>query len=273
MDSVTTPSTLRPGDTLYVYGIGRAPIELPDSSFDQLTSFVAILDDDPWSYLVFTADAHDQLARLGLRADYEASLAYEQWLDGDLGDGICLAGVRVVPPWSPKKDDADLIIDPGLAFGTGAHPTTERCAALLARGAQDTDLPKTVMDLGCGTGLLSLVALKLGFDSALGCDVSGHAIDVAERNAARNGLAHRTCFEKTPARSLEGRAAVILANLPPVALMELFESPAFASARFAIVSGMLASHAQKLVASPPDGVVVHEVFADGPWRTATVSAR
>ena len=79
----------------------------------------------------------------------------------------------------------ELRLDPGLIFGTGSHATTKMCLAALERYAAPG---KTVLDLGCGSGILAIGALLLGCECAVGCDIDPKAPEVAESNAALNGI-------------------------------------------------------------------------------------
>ena len=93
----------------------------------------------------------------------------------------------VVPEWLETPDDGriPLRLDPGLIFGTGSHATTRMCLAALEQYAAPG---KRVLDLGCGSGILGIGALLLGCDSVAGCDIDPKAPEVAEANAALNGL-------------------------------------------------------------------------------------
>ena len=93
----------------------------------------------------------------------------------------------VVPAWedAPEGGRLPLRLDPGLIFGTGSHATTRMCLEALERLAGPE---KRVLDLGCGSGILAIGALVLGCAEALGCDIDPKAPDVAEANAALNGI-------------------------------------------------------------------------------------
>jgi len=95
------------------------------------------------------------------------------------------ARLWIVPTWHVSPDPAaiNLILDPGLAFGTGSHPTTQLCLRWLDQNVQ---LGDTVMDYGCGSGILAIAALKLGARHAAGIDIDPQAIKASEENALRN---------------------------------------------------------------------------------------
>ena len=94
----------------------------------------------------------------------------------------------VGPPWEqPDGDAIPVVIDPGRAFGTGAHATTRLCLELLL------ELPRgSFLDVGCGSGVLSIAAAKLGFEPVHAVDLDPQAIESTERNAAANGVAVET---------------------------------------------------------------------------------
>jgi ribosomal protein L11 methyltransferase len=88
------------------------------------------------------------------------------------------------PPWeTPPQDVASVVIDPGRAFGTGAHPTTQLCVELVAEVA-----PTSLVDVGCGSGVISIAAAFLGFEPVIAIDVDPAAVDASLRNAAVNGV-------------------------------------------------------------------------------------
>ena len=94
----------------------------------------------------------------------------------------------VVPTWreyEPESDDIVIHLDPGMAFGTGLHPTTQLCALELEKRVVPD---MTVLDVGCGSGILSLIAGRLGASRALGLDIDPVAVRVARENVALNGL-------------------------------------------------------------------------------------
>ena len=94
----------------------------------------------------------------------------------------------IVPTWrtyEPRKDDVVITLDPGMAFGTGHHPTTRMCLELLETHVEPGD---RVLDLGCGSGILSIAAAKLGAVEVFGLEIDPIAASVAERNVGENGV-------------------------------------------------------------------------------------
>ena len=121
------------------------------------------------------------------------------------------AGERlwIVPTWHapPQPGAVNVILDPGAAFGTGSHPTTRLCLGWLERHVRTGD---TVLDYGCGSGILGIAALKLGAAQATGVDIDPLALEAARYNAQRNGV-HLDARDAHAA--LAGAADITVANI------------------------------------------------------------
>jgi ribosomal protein L11 methyltransferase len=97
---------------------------------------------------------------------------------------VRVGGLWIGPPWEePEAGALAVVIDPGRAFGTGGHATTRLCLELLEREDRGS-----VLDVGCGSGVLSIAAAKLGFAPVLALDLDPQAVDATQRNAADNGV-------------------------------------------------------------------------------------
>ena len=109
--------------------------------------------------------------------------------------GVQVGRCWVGPPWEePPGDAVAVVIDPGRAFGTGAHATTRLGLELL----QDVK-PTSLLDVGCGSGVLSVAAAKLGFSPVIAVDIDEVALEVTRANAAENGVALEVEHELRPA--------------------------------------------------------------------------
>jgi ribosomal protein L11 methyltransferase len=120
--------------------------------------------------------------------------------------------LTIIPSWLPEASEPDpltIVLDPETAFGSGEHGSTRAALTLLARLLRRGD---RVLDLGSGSGILSIAAIKLGAAGAIGIDIDPEANEVAARNAARNGVADRVEF-------LEGDAAALAPLAGPVDLL------------------------------------------------------
>jgi ribosomal protein L11 methyltransferase len=131
--------------------------------------------------------------------------------------------LQIVPAWlePPNPQRLTVRIEPGMAFGTGTHPTTQMCLEAAEEFFQESadHAPHTVIDIGCGSGILSIAALKLGAQHALGVDVDPEALESARQNAGLNGVsAHLELGQGSVAEVRKGafsiqQAPLVLANL------------------------------------------------------------
>ena len=190
----------------------------------------------------------------------------------------------IVPAWleSPDASRISIKIDPGMAFGTGTHPTTQLCLELL-----ESYTPKDgdVIDVGCGSGILSVAALKLGADFALGVDIDEASVKASRENADANGISvsqfaiglgsvTEILAGRFQASSRDGsrwiwNAPLVMANILAPIIIRLFGmglaelvSPGGAL----ILSGILAEQAEGVISSVEEhGLKVVEKRQIGDW--------
>lgn len=186
----------------------------------------------------------------------------------------------IVPAWleSPDATRLPIRIDPGMAFGTGTHPTTQLCLQLLE---SHTPAAGDVIDVGCGSGILSVAALKLGAGFALGVDIDEASVKASRENAQANGIPER-CFvigkgsvEEVLAGSFKDgdrvvrSAPLVVANILAPIIIRLFDQglgrlvqPGGAL----ILSGILEEQADRVIASArANGLELVERCQSGDW--------
>ena len=153
----------------------------------------------------------------------------------------------IVPSWHavPEPEAVNLLLDPGLAFGTGTHPTTALCLEWL--DGQDLN-DCTVIDFGCGSGILAIAALLLGAPQAIGTDIDPQALEASRDNAGRNGIDPARFPVYLPADMPQQPAEVVVANIlagPLVSLAPQITALVKAGGRLAL-SGILAEQAEEV---------------------------
>lgn len=173
------------------------------------------------------AEAESAIAELGARARYEEVVG-DAWRDAwkeHYKPYAIAEGIVVRPPWEPydaKPGERVLELEPGRAFGTGLHETTRLVSQALK--AHEKELANAlVLDVGCGSGILALVALALGAGRAVAIDVDPEAVDVTRENAARNALSERVAASTTPVEKIDVVSPVVLANIESRILIPMAE--------------------------------------------------
>lgn len=180
-------------------------------------------------------------------------------------------GHRVVikPTWrtyDPAPGEVVLELDPGLAFGTGLHPTTQLCIeALEARIRPDM----RILDLGTGTGILALAAAKLAPVEILAVDSDIDAVVVARRNARRNRVAHAIRLIHGSLAEVSGTYDLIFANILASVIIEMAEAGVATRLRLGgalIASGILTEQSEEVAQALTDaGLGVTETLSNGDW--------
>lgn len=153
----------------------------------------------------------------------------------------------IVPSWhvAPDPEAVNLELDPGLAFGTGSHPTTRLCLEWLEQQIQPGI---SVLDYGCGSGILGIAALKLGAGDVLGVDIDPAALTAAADNAERNGVSMRLARSSDPLNEIFDRVVANILTNPLMLLAPLLTSRLKYGGKLAL-SGVLESQASQVIAA------------------------
>ena len=220
----------------------------------------------------FPDEAAAQYALEEIREDYEAEIVYvprEDWAtEWRRGFGAQRIGKRLLlhPSWEEaqsKPGDVVLTIDPDNAFGSGDHETTRLVLRLLDQRVAGGE---RVLDVGCGSGVLSIAALRLGAASAVAIDIDEDAAVVARRNAELNGVASRVEVSTRPLSDIDGVYEIVLANIETRVLMHM---PKDLQARIAlggilVLSGILRTERDELLAAYAP-MRLEECLEEGEW--------
>ena len=192
---------------------------------------------------------------------------------------VLRVGRRLVvkPTWreyDPRPTDVVIVLDPGMAFGTGHHPTTRSCLEqlerLVAPGA-------SVLDFGCGSGILSIAASKLGASSVLSVEADSSAVRVAKQNARENGVQHNVLVVEGTLPRPEARSGVFdvaVANISAKVVSEASTElvKAVKPCGVVIASGIILDNKAVVERSmAAAGAALAETIVDGDWVTLVYS--
>jgi ribosomal protein L11 methyltransferase len=198
-------------------------------------------------------------------------MSYRDWQGGEEIGPFRIGQMVFAPPWeqvAPSPNDVLIRLDPSVVFGNGLHPTTQGCLNALWRVYQ-RDRPKTVLDLGTGTGILALTCAKLGAERIVAVDYNPLAVKTATRNVVLNR-------EKEHIEVVEGEAEtfireatdLICCNLHFPVLKRLLETEAFFEKRWYVLSGFFPSEAKRIVRRLQSRKLRLAFFSpNGPWQT------
>ena len=217
-----------------------------------------------------------QIAPLG-HLEYQV-IADQNWMDSwkeryqplELGKNMIVLPAWVDPALAEGK--LPIIISPDMAFGTGTHPSTQLCLIALEKyGCQSKD----VLDIGCGSGILSIAAVRLGAERVMGVDYDPIAIPSCERNAALNGMEGRILFEVGTHTDVLARtdglkqAPVVLANILAHILIKMLETglaDTVAPEGLLILGGILDTQADNVIqAASKNGLNLIDTLTEQDW--------
>ena len=233
-----------------------------------------------YSFLFFSGPARAKVENLlSSQADLtlldEFQMTYDQW------QGCRLAPFRVgrlhiAPPWQIPCKDWDLcpeglsiVLDPGVVFGTGTHPTTFSCleALELVFGREKI---VSALDLGTGTGLLALAASRLGSQKTVAVDQNILAVNTAFKNVRLNRLQDTVLVVQGRAEDfIDSPSDLVIANIHYDVMKKLIQAPGFRNKKWFILSGLLRTEARDIAFSLSEhpAQIIKKWEQDGIWHT------
>jgi ribosomal protein L11 methyltransferase len=209
--------------------------------------------EDSYSFLFFHQPS-DRAIRDVLRRRPDLTLvdeyhfSYEEWQGGDLGP-LTVGDLVIVPPWTDAPLETGkrrVLLDPGVVFGNGLHPTTRDCLRAVNHLRHGSHFER-VLDLGTGTGVLALAAAVWGASRVFAVDLNPLCARTARKNVQLNGLADRIIVKEGKAEDFTDEPAdLVVANMHYEVVKQLLTSGCFCDKRWCIISGMMRSQAREI---------------------------
>lgn len=262
-----------PSQDLFIYYIkGRVD---PDA-IGRDPDFLGLWEEDDDAFLFFTKSCDDNVAsvlatqpHLELMDRFE--MTYEQWHGGPI-EPLTVGALRIIPPWHPSAKNCDrntLLLDPGVVFGTGTHPTTHDCLTAVQLALSHRPA-RRVIDLGTGSGLLSLAAIQMGSKTCLALDLNRLAVETAWRNVILNDMCEQILVVQGDANNfMDLPCDLMVSNIHYDVMRHIIAGKGFQVPKQFILSGLLRSQASKVEARLESGPVkiLEKWERDGIWTT------
>ena len=231
--------------------------------------------EDGFSFLFFSRPAFEKIKTLLARQPDltfidKYQMSYDEW-QGNRPAPTTIGRLLIMPPWNRVAADPDrsVILDPGVVFGTGTHPTTRHCLEAIETICRHQKI-ETLIDIGTGTGLLSLAALKMGCRKALAIDLNFLAVRTAHHNIALNHLQDRMVAVQGRAENfIDIESDLVIANIHYDIMKRLLVSRGFLSKKWFILSGLMRGQSDHIMAelSRLPIQLIKKWHHDGIWHT------
>lgn len=239
-----------PYKQLYVYSIeGRVKPDIKIFGSD----FIGNWEEDNFSFLFFKSSSCGKIEML-LDAQPDLTLidkyemTYDQWQD-KTSFPMNIGRFSITTPWdanSNTENKINIMIDPGVVFGSGTHPTTHDCIKALELVFAKEQI-ETVLDLGTGTGLLSIIAARLGGNKVIAVDINFLSAGTARKNIVMNSLEEKIISIQGLAQDfIELPSGLLIANIHYDIMKQLVKADGFLNQKHFILSGLLKNEAEKI---------------------------
>ncbi len=266
---------INPYHNLHIYYIDGIP-EI-SSGILNCKHFLGIWEDENVSFLFFSSSSDTIIDKIlhengGLNLIEKYEMSSEQW-HGDVIEPYCVNDLCIYPPWNKpdigREKIKEIILDPGVVFGTGRHQTTEDCLDLIHRLCKKYKL-ESLLDIGTGTGLLSLAAAVSGCKRVMACDFNLLAVKTCLNNIRLNRLENRVlAFQAKGEEVISISSDLLVANIHYDIMKHLVENPFFLEKKYFILSGLLNSESRRIVDSllKKNVHIIEKRCPDGVWNT------
>ncbi len=271
-------SLKNPYDQLTIYYCDGIP--LVDPGLEAHSPFLGTWVEQETAFIFFSQPVPGLMKQLlarnpGVSLVETYEMTGEQW-HGEKIEPFWIEDLCIAPPWDrpecltgPGQNPCPILLDPGVVFGTGRHPTTEDCLALIHRVCTREKI-QTVLDIGTGTGLLSLAAAALGCPRVLACDFNLLAVKTTLNNIRLNKFEDQVlAFQAKGEEILSIPCDLLVANIHYDVMQHLVEHPDFLKKPWFILSGLLNSETCRIMealAKKPVHVMERRC-PDGIWNT------
>jgi ribosomal protein L11 methyltransferase len=261
---------------LYIYYIeGRVH---PEKEFLN-HHFIGNWEEDGFSFLFFSEPADGLVLKFienyrNLKLLDQYHMSYEEWQGGKVSS-LRIGSFLIIPPWETGNESfiepgkIKILLDPGVVFGNGLHPTTQDCIEALELLFRNEPI-ESAMDLGCGTGILALVAGKLGCRRCFAMDFNLLASQTANKNVKLNGMTHNILVAQARAENfVDLPTNLLMANIHYDVMKKLLDSEGFFKHKWFILSGLLRSQAGLIAErlKRPGVKILKKWERDGIWHT------
>jgi ribosomal protein L11 methyltransferase len=227
-------------DWVFIYEFeGNLSSNVPAVATDE--DYIGFWREADFSFLFFKKEKLDLLESRFPPYRSRLVIRHEDWESGQILDLLQLETLTIHPPWKAPLSQASIpvCIDPGMAFGSGYHASTKGCLVLLEKLFRQW-IPPSVLDLGTGTGILSIASLKKGASIAFAIDENNLAIETARKNRRFNQLEKRLHLLRGNVLDfLQIPADLLFANIHYAVIDRLTDQESFYDKKFYILSGLL----------------------------------
>ncbi|WP_457552610.1 50S ribosomal protein L11 methyltransferase [Desulfobacula sp.] len=266
---------INPYDKLHIYYLDGIPNI--DKSVQNIETFLGTWVDEDISFLFFSCFSDDMVEGIlkrnkGISVVEKYEMTGEQW-HGDRIEPYYVKDLCICPPWNiPIGNDGTIkriLLDPGVVFGTGRHQTTEDCLDLIHRLCTSHRI-QSVLDIGSGTGLLSLGAAVLGCKQVMACDFNHLAVKTTLNNIRLNKFENQIlAFQAKGEEIMDIPCDLLVANIHYDVMQHMIDKPFFLGKKWFVLSGLLNSETKKVLAalSQKNIHIIERRCPDGIWNT------